>query len=130
MRTKIFLLRILSLLFFVVLIAACKKDKKPRINPDEQPPAAGTRDELTRDSIFLYAKQTFLWNDQLPTYKAFQPRQYNSVKNELFDITQIPVNPLTGRPYEFTGQSAPKYSYIIDNINPNGIISSVSLEGE
>lgn len=128
---------------FAFLTAGCKKE--PRIQP-ETPPATsanGTRAELTKDSIFLYAKEVYLWNDALPSYDQFNPRKYTSSSSELenfhrelFDITQYKINPLTGKPYEFVSSAAsyPKYSYITDHepksISPSGEkVSEVTLEG-
>lgn len=62
----------LGLLFIIALgfISACKKSSS------DQPSVAGTRDQLTKDSIYLYAQQTYYWNVGMPTFAAFNPRQY------------------------------------------------------
>jgi len=127
MPFRIFLLILTAL---SVSIQACKKDRKPSIDPDEQPPAGGTRTELTLDSIFLYAKQIYLWNNQLPSYKEFNPRKYTSFEDELYAITQKAKNPKTNQPYEYTGRNYPKYSYIEEENGIQGSLSSVNLEGE
>ncbi|WP_443939606.1 S41 family peptidase [Pedobacter sp. MW01-1-1] len=68
------------------LLLACKKNKS---TPEEQDlsvvpetnalqTATTNRDFLTRDSIFLYAKQTYLWNVGMPSYDTFNPRKYSS----------------------------------------------------
>lgn len=128
-----------QLIFFLVaaacLASSCKKE--PKAEPETSP--AGTREELTKDSIFLYAKSVYLWNDALPTYQEFNPRKYtqrgnhlDNINQELFDITQLPINPQTGRPYEFLSQGAnfPKYSYITDEDSADpSRTGEVSLEG-
>ncbi len=136
------------------LLGACKKDPKPNPGPVTPPPVVpptqSTRTQLTLDSMFLYAKQAYFWNDALPTYEVFNPRQYSSkstdlanYNDELFAITQIKVNPLTGKPYEFVASANnpnisagyPKYSYISDKTtqNPSGFVpersAAVDLEG-
>jgi C-terminal processing protease CtpA/Prc len=137
MKKKYFLFYPFWALFLCLLIQSCKKDPKPEVEENTSP-TTGTRTELSLDSVFLYAKQTYLWNDQLPTYSKFNPRKFTSegvaeidmLDQELFNITQIPVNPLTGKPYEYTSGSYPKYSYLMEDTKSGGSLSSVSLEGE
>ena len=135
-------------LAFSISIGACKKDKADEPEPEEETPvtpANGTRAQLTKDSIFLYAKEVYLWNDALPTYQAFNPRKFTQYSEEvdnynaeLFAITQFKINPATGKPYEFVSATAnyPKYSYITDKTSNNPSTSSgfpsvsqVTLEG-
>ncbi|QDW27622.1 carboxyl-terminal protease [Pedobacter sp. KBS0701] len=107
-------------LFLIVAYTSCKKDKPIGINEEEVvSPTTGTRTEFTLDSIFLYAKQVYLWNDVLPGYNTFKPREkYGNVqseisafRNELFDISQFKLNQVTGKPFEFsTYNNLPKYS--------------------
>lgn len=115
--------RLLSKSVFMALAAtlavgACKKESTnpPGTDPDDTiaPTKEGTRAELTKDSIFLYAKDTYFWNDALPDYGAFNPRQYTSgsedIDNfnaELEDITQFKIDPTTGEPID-------KYSFLDD----------------
>jgi carboxyl-terminal processing protease len=133
----------------IASFTACKKNHiTPTPTPDPvtpiTPPSTSTRQELTRDSLFLYAKQVYYWNDALPTYEVFNPRAYSSGSTdlasynaELFAITQLKINPLTGKPYEYRTSSPtiPKYSYISDITaqNPSAFVqteqSSVDLEG-
>nr|WP_295876871.1 S41 family peptidase [uncultured Chitinophaga sp.] len=105
----------LPVLFICGIFAACKKN-------DDLPKAPETqaREPLWADSIFLYASQVYLWNDQLPAVKDFNPRRYVSsegqlnYRKELFDISQMAINSHTGKPYEFNRlvPSIPKYSAI------------------
>ncbi|MFC4212692.1 S41 family peptidase [Pedobacter lithocola] len=102
------------LVAFISLAFGCKKgDTAPVVTPD--PPVTaitGTRDELTKDSIFLYTKELYYWNTSLPTYDAFKPRSFSSNETELYALTQYSLNPATGRPYEYVSNStSPKYSF-------------------
>ncbi len=130
----------IKLFLTVVMLAlvSCKKDPKPAV--DKEPivsPTTGTRTQFTLDSIFLYAKDIYLWNDALPSYDAFSPRKFDAsnssentkLESELYAITQIPVNLETGKPYEFYNLGYPKYSYIEEGDNFPGTQSSVDLEG-
>jgi carboxyl-terminal processing protease len=112
---------ILSLGFF----SACKKS-----DPAESTtapvattgvPSTGSRKELTLDSIYLYAKQIYFWNDALPEYSVFNPRKYtgksvdlDNYEDELYAISQLKKDPATGVAYEYYDDGFPKYSYIND----------------
>jgi carboxyl-terminal processing protease len=131
--------------FFVLLIliafGACKKSKaKPEPEPD--PPSSGSnvkqtpttnRTELSNDSLFLYAKEIYYWNDALPAYDDFEPRKYGSnYQSELFAITQIKIDPSTSKPYEYrtSNPSFPKYSYIEDITTRNPVAAIAALPNE
>ncbi|RZK55675.1 MAG: PDZ domain-containing protein [Pedobacter sp.] len=134
--------KIFALLAIVIAtLAACKKTKVTP-TPTPTPPVVvppvvtATRAELSKDSIFLYAKQIYLWNDKLPTYEVFNPRKYTSnstelsnYEQELFEITKY------SNPYEYkSGATSSKYSYIFDKANKNATstlktTASVDLEG-
>ncbi|MDQ7949375.1 MAG: S41 family peptidase [Pedobacter sp.] len=120
----------------VALFTACKKTKVTTLpETPAGPSASGTRAELSKDSIFLYAKEVYLWNAMLPTYETFNPRKFTvypdnltNYEYELFEITKY------SKPYEYKdGASSSKYSYIFDKStkNPTAAIktASVDLEG-
>ncbi|AMP97292.1 Carboxyl-terminal protease [Pedobacter cryoconitis] len=126
-------LAIYTLFLLIVISSSCKKSPKPDItdNPTDRNgglPAVGTRTQLTLDSLFLYAKQIYYWSDAIPAYDAFNPRQYSSKSkpidnydDELFAISNLKLNPATGKPFEYNGYGYPKYSRIDDltQANPN-----------
>lgn len=138
MNKKYFL--VLSVISILAL-GACKKNKIVPPTPTPPvvtPPTTGeaTRQQLSLDSIFLYAKEIYYWNDKLPTYQAFNPRQYTSLstgllnyEKELFEIAKY------SNPGEYKSTyTSPKFSYIFDKAdkNPTASInatSSVDLEG-
>jgi carboxyl-terminal processing protease len=121
--------------------SSCKKDSPATTTPIDT--ANSTRADLTRDSIFYYAKQVYLWNDAIPSYEVFNPRQYTkgssdiiNYNNELFAISQLKINPTTNLPYEYreSDKTVPKYSNIqdIQDKNPVAVITtkgSVNTEG-
>ena len=75
-----------------------------------------------QDSVYYYAKEDYLWFNQLPTYSAFNPRGYSSsselsaLQTELNSLSQFAVNPATNLPYEYDKYSpgTAKYSFIDD----------------
>lgn len=124
-----------SLFALALGMSACKKN-----NADSNPqdgggtpgvPSGGTRKQLTLDSIYLYAKQIYFWNDALPDYTTFNPRQYSSksvdldnYNAELYALSQLKINPATGKAYEYYGDGAPKYSFIDDLTQDNPSVSA------
>src|SRR5438067_1543995 len=90
------------LILSVVFASACHKDKKVTPGGDG-PPTTGTPLDKIRDSIYLYAKEDNLWNDQLPNYSTFNPRaskytgadDLTTLTNEVNALSQYAINPLT-----------------------------------
>lgn len=115
-------------------ISACKKRD---ILPEDRPisPSTGTVAELTLDSIYLYSLQTYLWNEALPSYSEFNPRKYigagndfGNFKQELFDISQMKKNPVTGTAYEQPLFAAvPKYSFIQEGNTYGSVVAAIAL---
>jgi len=110
-----------SIFILGVLLSSCKKDNKNNnTNNPSGPTKNGTTLQLITDSIYLYSKEDYLWYDGLPSYSAFNPRQYATADNisalqkEVDAISQFKTNPATGKPYEYNdsypGES--KYSFI------------------
>src|SRR5690606_34829145 len=117
-------LKSLICFFLLLSILSCKKDK---VDPDK-PKETANRVELTKDSIFLYAKEVYLWNTALPGYAEFNPRsftkyrdEFENYQDELLKITRYTTNEnwysSGGALYE-----DPKYSYIED-AQDNGVIA-------
>lgn len=90
----------------LTLVSACKKDPKTNVAPVIEPPvtAVATRSELTKDSIYLYAKDTYYWNEGMPTYAVFNPRSYANNDAVLNAIIALPG----------TNKPTDKYSFLDD----------------
>lgn len=124
-------------IFYILLplfyLSACK-DKKT----DSPASPSGSRSEQSADSLYLYASQTYLWYDALPSYDQFNPRQYaggndqlSALKAELFALVQYKINPATGKPYEYAiGANQAKYSFVEAGNVITGQQGTVSLEGQ
>ena len=126
--------------FGSVILSSCHKSKDSGDNTElPATPATGTTLELNLDTLYLYASQTYLWYDALPSYESFNPRQYSgtdelqSFKKELFALSQIKVNPETSAPYEYSGSTTQaKYSFVEaqSTTGQTGQVATVTLEGK
>ncbi len=63
--------RFLFLPLVMVIVFSCKKN-----NADNPSDDTATAQELLMDSVYLYSKEVYLWNDLIPSYNQFNPRQY------------------------------------------------------
>ncbi|MES2826624.1 MAG: S41 family peptidase [Bacteroidota bacterium] len=139
---------LLNILMLSLAIAGCKKDKNNTPTPTTTTPVADSRLkqtvttnrlELSNDSLFLYAKEIYFWNESLPTYDAYEPRKYTTagstllnLENNLFSLVKA-----AGKADYLPTAGSPKYSYIQDatTANPTPIVAapnaqaSVDLEG-
>ncbi|PJJ79157.1 S41 family peptidase [Mucilaginibacter auburnensis] len=78
--------------FAMVLLASatmlsCKKNSPSNDNSADGPSKNGTELDLIRDSVFLYAKEAYYWNDALPNYGTFKPRSFTG-SNDLDALTK------------------------------------------
>ncbi len=69
MRTK------LILLGWIVVVFSCKK-KNDVVNPPTPGGGTSTVEDLLMDSVYLYSKEIYFWNNLIPAYDQFNPRQY------------------------------------------------------
>jgi C-terminal processing protease CtpA/Prc len=53
---------------------SCKKKDVP--SPDNPTSSTPTKEDLLKDSVYLYTKEVYLWQDIIPAYDQFKPRQY------------------------------------------------------
>ena len=116
-------------------LIACRKNKA---GDGDMPLPAGSRLELSLDSLYLYARETYLWHQSLPAYTAFVPRQYATaatsdmaaLQQALQAITNQAINPATSQPFEYRpGYNQPLYSYIAKGNIITGRSASVGLDG-
>ncbi|MBS1522770.1 MAG: hypothetical protein JST50_17355 [Bacteroidetes bacterium] len=117
MKRFFYLFFVLGALYFT----ACKSNKKTP-TPTPTPDTAGTVLDKIKDSVFLYAKEDYLWYTSLPTYATFNPRAFTgadditALTNEVNAISQYAINPATSQPYEYYADAPgeAKYSFIDD----------------
>ncbi|MFD0750357.1 S41 family peptidase [Mucilaginibacter calamicampi] len=108
-------------LFIMVAATSCKKNgAEPDPTTPVAPAVKPSAFDLMRDSVFLYAKEAYYWNDGLPDSAAFKPRSFtgtsdlNALAKEVDALSQYKINPATGKPYEYYASSPgeAKYSFI------------------
>ena len=112
------------ILLSAVIASSCSKSKPVTPGGEEvlAPSKNGSALDLMRDSVYLYAQEAYYWNDAIPAYADFKPRtitgtdDISTLENEVDKISQLKINPTTGKPYEYYA-AAPghaKYSFIDD----------------
>ncbi|HWW41701.1 S41 family peptidase [Pedobacter sp.] len=124
---------------FLLLLTGVFACKKTSVIETELPvsPTTGNRTAFTLDSIYLYARQTYLWNDALPDYSIFNPRRFTNAatdlenfKAALYAISQYKINDATGFPFEKGAlPGVPKYSFINPYTGNRGFVASLDTEG-
>ena len=120
---------------FIIAFASCSKNNTGSGNNPTNtitPPTGSTLD-LIRDSVYLYTQEDYYWNDAIPAYATFNPRNISgssdiiALDNEVNLLSQYKINPVTSQPYEYSASSpgTAKYSFI-DGGNVSTILSAVS----
>jgi len=103
---------LLLVLSFLLFLNACKKKDSTPVTPTP-PPTTATEKDLLADSVYLYSKEVYLWHSVLPSYEAFNPRQYEvadeltSAQNVMSAITDL--EPLD------------RYSFVLTQEESNGL---------
>ena len=111
-----------KLLYLAVILlsgtfSACRKSQSSTITYLDQ----------VQDSVYYYEKEDYLWNTAIPSYNAFDPRSYTgsndlaALSSEITAISQLKINPSTGKPYEYypPAPGTPKYSFIDNGVTSN-----------
>ena len=109
----------LTFILGALLFTACSKKKNPA---PTGPDAPGTVLDKIKDSVFLYAKEDYLWYTALPSYTTFNPRSFNGASDkaaldaEVNALSQYAINPATNKAYEYYSDNPgeAKYSFIDD----------------
>lgn len=125
---------ILFLLLTVSCLSACKKSEAPG---NEQGPLELRKDKIINnlDSIYLYAREIYLWNEQLPSaaefnagrfFDASAAQEIDLYRNELFAFTRFAINPANNSAYEHNllNPGSPKYSSLIENGVPGSVVAN------
>ncbi|WP_316821310.1 S41 family peptidase [Pedobacter gandavensis] len=121
---------IIGLVLFTLNFSACKKSQVPE---NDNNPITERKDQINSnlDSIFQYAQQIYLWNEQLPSKTTFNPSRFfnaganNEIaiyKDEIMAISKFAINPFNNNPFEYNALNLtkPKYSSIIEiNASPS-----------
>jgi len=54
-----------------VIVISCRKNDHPASSA-----TTASKEDLLKDSVYLYTKEVYLWQDVIPPYNQFNPRQY------------------------------------------------------
>jgi C-terminal processing protease CtpA/Prc len=100
------------LLVSCVLVISCRKKDS---NPSSSSGNNNTPSELDllKDSVYLYTKEVYLWQDVIPGYDQFNPRQYTgtdelqSAQNEMNGIRKL--------------ESLDRFSFVTTAAQSNGL---------
>lgn len=60
----------------VLFISSCKKDTGQSPAPSQVQTSAASQLDLLKDSLYLYTKEIYLWQDVIPSYDIFNPKQF------------------------------------------------------
>ena len=94
----------------VLMISCSKKDHSS--SPGDNSSTA-TEEDLLRDSVYLYTKEVYLWQDVIPGYDQFNPRQYKG-STEL-ESAQKEMNGIRGL------QPLDRFSFVTTEEESNGL---------
>lgn len=121
-------------IIILLLSGSCKKSdiKIDKVDPKKQ------QIINSLDSIYLYAKQIYLWNTSLPPFEQFNPNGFyqstsdeiTSYRKEIYELSRFALNPSTNKPYELNIKTPliPKYSTIVET-RAAGSTGSNSITG-
>ena len=123
-RSAINLNSLLLLLTFPLLLVSCKKNAVEETTITQ---INKKRISSNLDSIYLYAQQIYLWNEQLPSFATFNPSRFytgaghemDMYNKEIFDLTRAAINPAANMPFELNMNNTgiPKYSGITEGFH-------------
>lgn len=63
----------------ILILSACKKEINETVVTTPTTPTTPTtasQIDLLKDSVYLYSKEVYLWEELIPSYDQFNPRQY------------------------------------------------------
>ncbi|MFD2871663.1 S41 family peptidase [Mucilaginibacter ximonensis] len=108
---------ILGILMTATLFTACKKSNPSTNNNNNNngggASTTGSTLDLIRDSVYLYAKEDYYWYNTIPSYTAFNPRQFSGSTD--LEALQKEVNAISQtNTFEYYAPSPgeAKYSFI------------------
>jgi len=93
------------------LLIACKKNHDA--TPSNPSTSTATAEELVMDSVYLFSKEVYFWNDVIPTYAQFNPRQYKG-STELQSASNV-MNAIKKL------QSLDRFSFVVSKEESDGL---------
>jgi C-terminal processing protease CtpA/Prc len=74
-----------------IFLFSCRKESP--ITPLEKPQRDLTTEDLLKDSVYLYTDYFYLWQDQLPSFGSFKPRNYKTAEEVLDALKSYAKDP-------------------------------------
>ena len=65
----------------ILFLTSCKKDLQ-NTSAAGSDSSSVSQTDLLKDSVYLYTKEIYLWHDLIPSYHAFNPRQYTGADDQ------------------------------------------------
>jgi len=93
------------------LLIACKKNHDA--TPSNPSTSTATAEELVMDSVYLFSKEVYFWNDVIPAYAQFNPRQYKG-STELQSASNV-MNAIKKL------QSLDRFSFVVSKEESDGL---------
>lgn len=103
---------------FILFISACKKDIKQ--NPPTVADSTVSQTNLLEDSLYLYTKEIYLWQDVIPSYATFNPRQYNGATD--LDAATAEMNAIRKL------EPLDRFSFVTTNATSAGLQTGASVD--
>jgi len=110
---------LLILLIALSIFASCKKNSSSGSTPTPTPTPTPTKDDLVKDSSLLYAKDIYLWYNQIPS--TFNARSYTDPDKIMQAIRQYSIEP------GFT-TAVDRFSFGMKQVDWNNLSSGVSAD--
>ena len=110
---------LLILLIALSIFASCKKNSSSGSTPTPTPTPTPTKDDLVKDSSLLYAKDIYLWYNQIPS--TFNARSYADPDKIMQAIRQYSIEP------GFTS-AVDRFSFGMKQVDWNNLSSGVSAD--
>ena len=106
-------------LFAVIIFTACKKEKEVQAPPTPPPPVSTTPTlaDLQKDSALLYAREIYLWYNQIP--QTFNARSFADLDKVMNGIRQYSIEPGFTQPVD-------RWSFGVDRSTWDNVSSGIS----
>lgn len=115
---KKYILSLLSLL--TIFVVSCKKDVGTEPVSSPTATATASQSDLLKDSIYLYSKEAYLWQEVIPSYDVFNPRQYKGNTDQ--DAATAEINAIRAL------EPLDRFSFVTTKEQSDGLQTGASVD--